>query len=182
MPLTANDREDLKLGLAVEALRTCGTVCLKARGTSMLPSIWPGDVLTIGSVAGDQLAAGDIVWFMRYGRCFIHRLVTRDPVNNRNCFVTRGDAMPQNDPPVAAADLLGRVIRIRRGNRVFVPQPRVPLSDSAVAWVLFRSHRLRGVALRIHPFLQSLRQSVRVGPVSLRRWRRVPGTSAFRQL
>ena len=47
MPSIPEAREDdPKLDLAAEILRRCGTVQLKAWGTSMLPSVWPGDLLT----------------------------------------------------------------------------------------------------------------------------------------
>ena len=58
--------------------------------------------------------------------------------------------MPQNDPPVAATELLGRVMNIRRGSRSFVPARRVGLAYSAFGWVLCRSDRLRGLVLRLH--------------------------------
>ena len=55
MPSMPEDREDLKLGLAAEMLRCHGTIYLKAWGTSMLPSVWPGDLLTIQGAAYDEV-------------------------------------------------------------------------------------------------------------------------------
>jgi len=40
-------REQLKHNLAAEALRTAGKFRLAAFGYSMLPTLWPGEVLTI---------------------------------------------------------------------------------------------------------------------------------------
>ena len=150
MPLTQQDREDCKLGLAVEALRSCGMVRMKARGASMIPSIWPGDLLTVHSVTQDEVIPGDIVLMLRNQRCFIHRLVDKQPGENCLTFVTRGDAMPDNDPPIAVAELIGRVVAIHRGNRSFVPSQRLWLVHSAVAWVLCRSARVRSLAMRLH--------------------------------
>lgn len=150
MLLTPQDREDCKLGLAVEALRSCGMIRVKALGASMLPSIWPGDLLTIHSVTQDEVIPGDIVLVLHDQRCFIHRLVDKQPRENCVVLTTRGDAMPDNDPPIAAAELIGRIVAIHRGKRSFVPSLRVSLIHSVVAWVLCRSARVRGLALRLH--------------------------------
>lgn len=150
MPLTPEGREDLKLGLAVEALRLCGTVRLTAWGASMLPSIWPGDLLTIETVTLDQLIPGDIVWVRYNQRCYIHRLISKHPAENSTRFITRGDAMPRNDPSVAPAELLGRVMNVQRGNRSFVSSRRALLGHLAVGWILCRSDLLRQLVLRLH--------------------------------
>jgi hypothetical protein len=40
-------RQDSKYGLATEVLRCFGEISLKATGASMLPTVWPGDLLNI---------------------------------------------------------------------------------------------------------------------------------------
>ena len=116
----------------------------------MLPSLWPGDLLTIQSAAYDEIAPGDIVLVLRDDRFFIHRLVERRLGQDCLLWITRGDAMPHNDPPAAASELLGRVASIRRGNRSFVPSRRVSPLHSALAWMLCHWDRFRSLALRIH--------------------------------
>ena len=109
MPAAPETPEDPKLGLAAEILRCRGTIHLKAWGASMLPSVWPGDLLTIQSAAHEEVVPGDIVLVLRGKRFFVHRTV--EIQRGRDCFswITRGDAMPHNDPPAAASELLGRV-------------------------------------------------------------------------
>jgi signal peptidase I len=142
--------EDPKLALAAEMLRRRGTVRLTLRGTSMLPSLWPGDLLTIQSVGYDEVVPGDIVLVMRDNRSFVHRMVERQRVQESVSWITRGDAMPHNDPPVAQSELLGRVAGIRRAHRSLVPSRRVSLVHSALAWLLCRWDRFRNLTLRIH--------------------------------
>ncbi|MFZ3371295.1 MAG: S24 family peptidase [Candidatus Sulfotelmatobacter sp.] len=77
MPSTLETREDPKLGLAAEMLRRRGTIHLKAWGTSMLPSVWPGDLLTIQNAAYDEVIPGDITLVLRDNRFFVHRLVEK---------------------------------------------------------------------------------------------------------
>ncbi len=119
--------ENPKLDLAAELLRGRGTVHLKAWGTSMLPSVWPGDLLTIQGAAHDEVVPGEIVLVLRDNRFFVHRLVEKQRSQDCDSLITRGDAMPDNDPPAIASEVLGRVAGICRGNRSFVPSRRVSL-------------------------------------------------------
>jgi signal peptidase I len=150
MPCPLEDLDDPKLGLAAEMLRSQGTVFLKAWGASMLPSVWPGDLLTIQNAAHDEVVPGDIVLMMRENRFVVHRLVERRRDQDRLLWITRGDAMPHSDPPEVASELLGRVAGIRRAHRSFVPSRRVSPVQSALAWMLSRWDRFRNLALRIH--------------------------------
>lgn len=116
----------------------------------MLPSVWPGDQLTIQSAAHEEVVPGDIVLILRNHRFFVHRLVEKR--QGRDClwWITRGDTMLHNDPPATGADLLGRVAWIRRRNRNFVPSRRIKLVHRAVGWILRHSDRLRNLSLRFH--------------------------------
>jgi len=150
MPYMLEVRDDAKLGLAAEMLRRHGSVRLKAWGTSMLPSLWPGDLLTIQSVAHDEVVPGDIVLVLRDNRFSIHRLVETRRSSDRILLITRGDAVPQNDLPVPASSLLGRVASVRRGKHCLVPSRRVSMFASALAWMLCRWNHFRSLALRMH--------------------------------
>jgi hypothetical protein len=150
MPRILGDREESKLSLAAEMIRRFGTVQLKAWGTSMLPSLWPGDLLTIQSVADDEVVPGDIVLVLRDNRFSIHRLVETRRSPGCILLVTRGDAVPQNDLPVPASILLGRVASVRRGKSCFVPSRRLSPLNSALAQMLRRWDHFRSLALRVH--------------------------------
>ena len=47
MELAGELQDEAKHDLAAEVLRQFGEVRLKVTGASMLPSVWPGDVLTV---------------------------------------------------------------------------------------------------------------------------------------
>jgi signal peptidase I len=141
--------EDPKVGLAAEMLHECGEVRLKTWGTSMLPSVWPGDLVTLQRVTQDGVVPGDIVLVLRDNRFVIHRLIERRQDEGCISWITKGDAVPQNDQPAAASELLGRVTEIRRGNRIFVPSRRVSLLHSALAWALCHSDRFRNLTLLV---------------------------------
>ena len=93
--------------LVAEALRLSGRLRLQVHGESMLPALWPGDLVEIASCSLEDLRPGEIVLARRDGRLFLHRLVsTRKPA----VFLLRGDSMPGSDPQFPAKALLGRLV------------------------------------------------------------------------
>ena len=161
MPVATEVREGHKLDLAAEVLRSGGAIRLQALGTSMLPSIWPGDILHIENKL-DEVAPGDIVLIARDRRFFIHRLIEK----RRSQWITRGDSLPQNDTPVAESQVLGKVCTIHRRGGDVIPDRRVLPLVRMLAWVLSHSDSFRNVALRIHSFRQH--GSILVAPPSRR--------------
>jgi hypothetical protein len=58
------------------------------------------------------------------GRFFVHRNLRQQQTDSGVLLLTRGDAMPHPDEPVAAEELLGRIVSVERGQRAPVPVPR----------------------------------------------------------
>ena len=95
--------------LVAEVLRRGGhdRVRGKIRGESMLPALWPGDVVEIESCSLDNVRPGDIVLAQRDERLVLHRLVAcRRPTG----FLLRGDCVPSPDPLLPPEALLGRLV------------------------------------------------------------------------
>ena len=93
------------------------SVRVSTRGPSMFPPISPGDKITIKPETDYQ--TGDLVVFKRDDQMVCHRLVKvfeRDGI--RYCQ-SRGDSFFVPDDPVAADQLLGKVINIERGKVSF---------------------------------------------------------------
>jgi hypothetical protein len=97
--------------MVADVLRRSGglpvRVRLQVQGESMLPSLWPGDVVEIASCPLDDVRPGEIVLALRDGRLFLHRFVARCTPNG---FRLCGDSMPRPDPQFAADALLGRLV------------------------------------------------------------------------
>lgn len=142
-------RDQHKRSLAAELLRTTGTVRLSALGYSMLPTLWPGDLLTIEAKSFDQVQVGDVVLFAREDRFFIHRILRKDDLEGRKYLVTRGDAMPDADAPVSPGELLGKVVCTEYGDQQFLV-PACTGLRRRVGVLLAHSARLRSLALRCH--------------------------------
>ncbi len=142
-------REESRCRLAAEALRSWGTLKVRARGVSMLPTLWPGDVLTIQSVRPEQVEPGEIVLYMRQDRFFIHRIVSRDLTRDKAVLVTRGDCICEDDPPVERSELLGKVIEVQRSGSTFRPARKLSAFRRLLAWGLCRWSLFRRVGLRL---------------------------------
>jgi hypothetical protein len=138
---SAKTRYIAKCELAVETLLSRGEVRLRAVGTSMLPALWPGDEVRVQRVLPAEVAPGDIVMFYRQQRMYLHRVQEiRGPE-----LSTQGDSLPYPDHPLPAAEVLGRVVSARRGEREITPR------QGRVSSFLFRQPGWRGrVALRLH--------------------------------
>ncbi len=97
---------------------------MRAQGTSMLPSIRPGDVLIIEAADVSEIPLGAIAVWRRGERLVAHRAVGRIAEAGRVLLVTRGDRQQTSDEPVGEKDLLGRVTMIQRGAHTILPGPQ----------------------------------------------------------
>jgi signal peptidase I len=148
-----------RLELAVEVARTFGTLRLRVTGTSMLPAIQPGDLLSIGRVDLRDTSPGEIVLFARGGRLFAHRIVDRgggasdpyasQPYAGKPYIVTRGDRLLENDPPVFQSELLGRVTSIERARSRVRSRPWLDGPNRVLGRLLRSSDRATLVFLRV---------------------------------
>jgi signal peptidase I len=94
--------------LFYEVLLRFGRAHLRVWGTSMIPTIWPGEILEIVHVDPQSLQSGDIILFERSNRLFCHRL-QEVLADSELHFRTRGDSLDVDDPLVPAGAVLGRL-------------------------------------------------------------------------
>jgi signal peptidase I len=117
-----NTSIELACGLAEEIVRKFGEVRLRVFGTSMVPSILPGDLVTVHRASLKDISPGEVVLFFQNGRLFVHRVVDRKVAAtldgpSESFLLTRGDRLRDDDPAVSSSELLGRVVFIERDNR-----------------------------------------------------------------
>lgn len=139
MEHAADAKESLRCDLAADVLRRFGELRLQVNGTSMLPSICPGDVLTVHRQNIDHVRCGDIVLFERDDRLYAHRVLKKVEGRGGTLVIARGDALPEEDPPVYADELLGRVTSILRGRSRIDPRNGLTASERLVAWLARQS-------------------------------------------
>jgi signal peptidase I len=127
---------------------------LRIRGTSMMPALWSGDSVSVHRANFDDVAPGEVVVFERNRYLVAHRVVRRIANPHGVLLVTRGDAQPDDDAPLDAAEFLGVVKSVRRGgaSRALVREPS-HLARS-VAWVVRRSLLARSLLNRLNLHLR----------------------------
>lgn len=135
--------ESLQCELLAEAIRLHGRARLRVQGTSMLPSLWPGDVLRVERRGSAEVGVGCIVLYRREQRVFAHRVVKKDPG-----LVTRGDRLAHPDPPLRPEELLGEVTWVERGGNGFAPARRAGWAAALLRLVSRVSDLPAGLLLR----------------------------------
>ncbi|HTC62580.1 MAG TPA: S24/S26 family peptidase [Candidatus Saccharimonadales bacterium] len=154
---------ELACGLAGEIVRNFGEVRLRVFGTSMVPSVLPGDMVLIQRAALEEILPGEIAVFLREGRLFVHRVVERKKLfvegnsNQELCLITQGDRQRECDLPVNSSELLGRVVCIERDQREIKVAPNkvtrltarlLQTSDRVTSLYLFLATFSRTIFLR----------------------------------
>jgi len=92
-------------------VRNFGEVRLKVTGASMIPAIWPGDVITVHSCDMGDLQPGEIVLYRREGTLVAHRIAWI----RGDLLSTRGDALQHDDLPIGESEIVGKVCLVRNG-------------------------------------------------------------------
>jgi hypothetical protein len=139
-----------RIDLAAEVLHRFGEVRFAAYGSSMVPSIYPGDLLTVRSHDVAAARRGEIVLFLLGGRPYVHRITRKWPERNRVIFATRGDALPKEDPSVDASQLLGRVTAIKRCGKFITIVVKPGLFTRAARWAARNSVAFTRLLLLVH--------------------------------
>ena len=148
-PATLEMAHAAKCELAEKTLRLFGSLRLRVTGLSMLPSVWPGDLLLIRRQQMDQIYPGDIVLFGCHGRLIAHRAVFKTDDLEAPSLITRGDALPSQDSPISPAQLLGKVSGILRGGEWIQPSRRLSFGARTVAMLVSRSGRAATILSRL---------------------------------
>jgi hypothetical protein len=116
---------------------------LRVYGESMLPTLWPGDVVEVSACNFGDLKPGEIVLACRNGRLFLHRLVEI----KRDGFLLRGDSIPAPDPWFPVEALLGRLVsRSGRG----LPGRAREASFRIAGRLISHSDLARRLAFKLH--------------------------------
>jgi len=102
----------------------------RAPGRSMYPTIREGETITVQPVDLCNVKPGDILLYLVAKRVIAHRLVSIESKNPQSSalstqhsalfsplstFLFRGDASATLDEPVAAQQVLGKVVSVERG-------------------------------------------------------------------
>ena len=157
--------DDAFADLSAQILRQGGSFRFRVGGSSMIPFVRDGDLLTIAPVDAADLRIGDVALYRTHlDRVVAHRVVGRAIRDGELVLETRGDARLVSDSPVPASRVLGRAVRLQRGDRVR-RLDRGPWRLAARIWVWVHPLRcaaarlvrsVKGLALKVLQAIQSL--------------------------
>jgi len=100
-----------------EELNSGKVFCFVISTLSMLPLIKPEDEIVVRKHSLNTLKRGDIIVFEKYRELYTHRLLYRRMSDSKIELITKGDNSLIIDEPISEKGLLGKVIRIKRGNK-----------------------------------------------------------------
>lgn len=128
--------------ISTELLHRGYSVCFRAPGNSMQPTISNGELITVKPVAPSDLEQRDIILYRYEKGVIAHRLVRiRRIKGDAHYFILRGDASGACDYPVEAQQILGKVVSVERGGcTIDLYSRRAKMLRIAHAW-LFRLKR-----------------------------------------
>jgi signal peptidase I len=147
--------------LVGEVVGNAGRVRLLVSGTSMVPAMRPGDLITVESADLLRITLGEIVVFKREGRLVAHRVTAifaapaqltdgnaREQLSHTR-LITRGDRARHDDSAISSSELLGRVTQIERGSRRVRLRKKLTKADNVICRLLRLSNRVTGLYLRV---------------------------------
>jgi hypothetical protein len=166
-------RDELNCALAAEVLRKFGTIQFRAIGSSMIPAVWPGDILQVRSAGIDEIAVGDVILFWRDSAFCAHRVLLK----RGQSLVTGGDSVSTSDRPITQTEVLGRVVALSRNGKTILVQRRLSFPKQGLAYLLRRWNWSLRSYIRCHGVIARMRVPTRFpSPGSFSRlnpWRRL---------
>jgi hypothetical protein len=160
-------RDQTIAALISATLRAGHVVRFRALGSSMVPALWPGDVLVAKPLDGAPPAIGDITLTMSDRGLIVHRLVEQRLRDGETLIVTRGDALATCDPATPASAVVGVVVS-RNGQPIRIAQTSRGFFGEALSR-LGSSAGLGSTALRLRALAPRLRAAGERAQLRIRR-------------
>jgi signal peptidase I len=133
--------------LSTRILQRGTSLRFTAHGSSMSPFIRDGDVMTVEPVRVAALKVGDVVFYHTNSEMLVaHRVVGRHVEGDEIVLTMRGDSSLRYDEKVHADRVLGSVVNVERGKKVFHLQKGL-MRVLPLIWIT--STPLRSIILRI---------------------------------
>ena len=150
MCASAQSSASIKMDLIRHALLAGRTIQLRLTGTSMMPTICPGDLVWVKPVKVEELGPGDVILFLRDDRYTVHRIVAMDVNADKLVIRTRGDTLLSDDQLLRASEVKGLVTATQRFGTER-PICRVPqLASRILSGIVRRSDRFRHLIFRLN--------------------------------
>ena len=160
------ERAAIEMALAEEVLRSYGRLRVMARGSSMIPTIFPGDILFVERDPLARLRPGDVVLASRGGRFFAHRVARLTALGKAPRVITRGDALREDDPAFLHSEILGRVMAVVRGQKHIELVGKGDLGGKRILqWAIQHSEGVTAAVLWCHSLINRADRTAREAAV-----------------
>src|SRR5277367_5233111 len=104
----------LKVEMTAELVQKFGAARLRVLGSSMAPTLRPGDILSVRRAAPEEILVGQLIVFSSGPRLITHRVVTVVQDAGARRWITRGDRAVCDDPAVLPENLIAVVESVSR--------------------------------------------------------------------
>ncbi len=101
-------------------------ISLAIKGFSMYPVLRSGDRVTVDPETGETLSCGELIAFYQKDDAACHRLIALEERDGAVWIRTKGDAILQEDPPTPLSQVIGKIVRIERKGRSWIPEKTPP--------------------------------------------------------
>jgi hypothetical protein len=166
MPRDTQECAALKVEMTAELVQKFGAARLRVLGSSMAPTLRPGDILSVRRAAPEEISVGQLIVYSSGPRLITHRVVTVLQEAGARRWITRGDRAVCDDPAVLPENLIAVVESVSRrttrgdGELRFTPGPRLSWFESILlALALRRSDRATSLFLRFTLPARAYRQA-----------------------
>ena len=106
--------------LSSEILESGKDLRFTAHGSSMVPFIYDGDVLTVQHIDPTVLTKGNVVFYKTQGNALMaHRVIKVHTLDGKEMFSTRGDGSPGSEEVIDADQVIGVVVSVLHRNRMY---------------------------------------------------------------
>ena len=95
--------------LLKKAIKKGVRISPKVEGESMLPTLKPGQTITLEHVPFSRVQVGDILVFRGPAHNVVHRLIETVEKDGKLLYITKGDNNLTADPPASSDKIIGRI-------------------------------------------------------------------------
>ncbi len=103
------EKDEFWLSWCREELTLGRTVRIVASGYSMIPTVWPGELIEIQPVVIEDVKIGDIIAFQRIQHMVVHRVVMIQNLHDETFITTMGDSNLKADEVINNENFIGKV-------------------------------------------------------------------------
>jgi signal peptidase I len=144
------EKDEFWLSWCKEELTLGRIVRIAASGYSMIPTVWPGEIIEIQPEVIENVQIGDIIAFQRMQHMVVHRVVMIQNLHDETFITTMGDSNLKVDEVINNGNFIGKV-RVKNNTLIQSHAPVLVKRSfySGIAFIFTLSNALLKRVLRL---------------------------------